>query len=71
MSIQAIFQSGVFKPLNEVSVKENQRVRLEILPDNAEIAPWLARVQIVQNQIKARAGEMPDSSPLIAEDRQR
>jgi predicted DNA-binding antitoxin AbrB/MazE fold protein len=70
--IDAIYQGGVFKPLGEVKLPENQRVRLNVQPIDAEyILAWLAEVKERQRQMFERHGFLPDSTPDIAEDRMR
>jgi predicted DNA-binding antitoxin AbrB/MazE fold protein len=70
--IEAVFQDGVFKPLGEVALPQNQRVRLtvESVP-GSDVSAWLEEVRKVQQPIVAARGFLPDSAPLIAEDRQR
>ena len=48
--IEAIFQGGVFKPLDEVELPENQRLRLEIEPIDAEYAQHLASERVRKHQ---------------------
>lgn len=68
----AIYQNGVFKPLAEVGLTENQRVRLSFQAlEPADPATWLAMVQQQQQEIIADRGFFPDSAPDIAEDRRR
>jgi predicted DNA-binding antitoxin AbrB/MazE fold protein len=70
--VEAIFQGGVFKPLTAVSLEENQRVRLTIQPlQTADIGAWLQEVQGLQQQVRTRSGDLPDSTPDIAADRGR
>ena len=70
--IDAIYQNGVFKPLGDISLPENQRVRLCIQSvDTADVRVWLARVQERQQRIIAERGYFPDSAADIAEDRRR
>lgn len=70
--IEAIYQNGVFKPLEGVRLPENQRVRLSVQPLEARDAKaWLAGVQQRQQQIIAERGYFPDSTTDIAEDRKR
>jgi predicted DNA-binding antitoxin AbrB/MazE fold protein len=74
-SIDAIFESGVFRPLGAVTLSERQRVRLHVepLPEPAAVDPlvWLEQVRQVRQQLQARTGLLPDSAPDIAEDRSR
>jgi len=70
--VEAIYQDGVFKPLQSVGLPENQRVRLSVQPVNTDDArAWLAAVQQWQQQIIKRGGNFPNSTPDIAEDRRR
>jgi predicted DNA-binding antitoxin AbrB/MazE fold protein len=70
--VEAIYQNGVFQPLQDVGLPENQRVRLSIQPlDAGDARAWLARVRQRQQRIIAERGYFPDSTPDIAEDRRR
>ncbi|HLN29730.1 MAG TPA: antitoxin family protein [Gemmataceae bacterium] len=70
--VEAIFQSGVFRPLSEVGLAENQRVRLSIQPlDRVDVPAWLDEVREFQQRIVRERGYFPDSTPDIAQDRQR
>ncbi len=70
--VEAIYHDGIFQPLQNVGLKENQRVRLSVQPlEAADILDWLARVREHREQIYARAGYLPDSTLDIAEDRMR
>lgn len=71
-TVEAIYQDGVFKPLAPVSVNENQRVTLEINPvAGAEMSNWLEDARRLRQQFEEEYGQLPDSTPDIAEDRQR
>ena len=71
-AIEAIYQQGVFKPLEEVSLTENQRVRLHVQPLRCDdIQSWLERIRQRQEEIQARRGFFADSAHEIAEDRRR
>lgn len=71
-AIEAIYQHGVFKPLADVALSENQRVRLSIQPlDPFDAQAWLDRVRERQQRIIAERGCFPDSALDIAEDRRR
>ena len=68
--IDAIYQNGVFKPLQELGLPENQRVRLSVQPvEDGDVRAWLARVEERHQRIIAERGYFPDSAPGIAEDR--
>ena len=70
--VEAIYQNGVFRPLQEVGLPENQRVRLSVEPvAAADVRAWLARVQQRRQRIIAERGYFPDSALDIAEDRRR
>lgn len=70
--VDAIYQNGVFKPLGEVNVAENQRVHLTIEPLPAQnVAEWLEGVRQLQERIVAERGYFPDSTQDIAADRAR
>ena len=45
--IEAIYQGGVFKPLKEVRLAENQRVFLSFqTPTAQDVAAWLTEAQL-------------------------
>jgi len=70
--VDAIYQNGVFKPLQDVGLPENQRVRLSVQPVEAgDVRAWLAEVQELHQRIIAERGYFPDSTLDIAEDRRR
>jgi predicted DNA-binding antitoxin AbrB/MazE fold protein len=73
--VEAIYHNGVFQPVQEVKLPENQRVRLSIEPvaddDIAKARQWLADVQEMQKRIAPERGYFPDSAVSIAEDRMR
>jgi predicted DNA-binding antitoxin AbrB/MazE fold protein len=70
--IEAIYQGRVFRPIGEVGLPENQRVRLSVQPiEPADVRAWLERVRQRQEKIIAERGYLPDGTPGIAEDRVR
>lgn len=70
--VDAIYQDGVFKPLQTVELPENRRVRLSIQPVEADnVRAWLDEVRQFQQRLIAERGCFPDSALDIAEDRQR
>jgi predicted DNA-binding antitoxin AbrB/MazE fold protein len=70
--VDAIYQNGVFKPMQEVALPENQRVGLSVQPIEAgDVRAWLAEVQERRQRIIARGGTFSDSTLDIAEDRRR
>jgi predicted DNA-binding antitoxin AbrB/MazE fold protein len=71
-AVEAIYQGGVFKPLGEVRLPENQRVVLSIqTPTGQDAAAWLKEVREFQERIIAERGFFPDSTQEIACDRMR
>jgi predicted DNA-binding antitoxin AbrB/MazE fold protein len=70
--VDAIYQNGVFKPLQEIGLPENQRVRLSVQPiETGDVRAWLAEVQELRQRIIAQRGYFPDTTLDIAEDRRR
>jgi predicted DNA-binding antitoxin AbrB/MazE fold protein len=71
-SINAIYRHGVFEPLDEVNLQEEQHVRLNIEEaDKPSALAWLAEVQKFHHKLSARGVILPDSTIDIAEDRMR
>lgn len=71
-TIEAIYQGGVFKPLGEVTLHENQRVQLHVHPiEEKDVRAWLERVNHRHQQIIETQGYFPDSTPDMAADRAR
>jgi predicted DNA-binding antitoxin AbrB/MazE fold protein len=70
--VEAVYQGGVFKPLKEVRLAENQRVLLNVqVPGSQDVGAWLAEVTQFQEKIVAERGYFPDSAADIATDRVR
>lgn len=70
--IEAIYQGGVFKPVGEVHLAENQRVLINFqTPTVQEAAAWLTEVREFQQKIIVERGYFPDSTFDIAADRVR
>lgn len=71
-AIEAIYQGGVFKPLNEIDLPENQRVLVSPQPTADPIAiAWFEEMKEFHERMIAERGYLPDSTPDIAEDRLR
>jgi predicted DNA-binding antitoxin AbrB/MazE fold protein len=68
-TVEAIYSGGVFKPIEPLTLPENQRVRLTVEPVSA--VGWLDAVREFQRQVVANHGVLPDSTPDIAADRRR
>ena len=70
--IEAVYQQGVFKPLSDVRLPENQRVFLNIqMPAHHDVAAWLVEVQQFQQLVSSKRGVFPDSTLDIASDQVR
>ena len=71
-TVEAIYSGGVFKPLDQVTIPENQRVRLTIEPIELSVSPdWLDAVREFHGRIVASHGILPDNTSDIAADRRR
>jgi predicted DNA-binding antitoxin AbrB/MazE fold protein len=74
-NVEAIFQGGVFHPIGIVDLPENQRVVLSFEPaKKLNMIDWLEQSQQHHQEVLARRGPLgplPDSTPLIREDRDR
>ena len=74
-SIEAIYQNGVFKPMENVDLPDNQRVRLQVQPCPgpipSDVQAWLDELKRVRESLAAKYGQFDDSTLLIAEDRRR
>ncbi len=71
-TVEAVYQGGVFKPVRPVDLPENQRVQLDVRPVGADAArAWLEEARRLQEELRAKYGNFPDSTALIAEDRRR
>ena len=70
--IEAIYQRGVFRPLSQVELAENQRVRLHVEPlPMASMQGWLEEARKLQKQFTDRGVVLPGSETDIAADRVR
>jgi predicted DNA-binding antitoxin AbrB/MazE fold protein len=70
-TVEAIYQHGVFKPLGQVALAENQRVRLHVEPAEAgDWQTWLEEARQLQQRLAAGRGRF-DSTEEIARDRRR
>ena len=70
--VDAIYQGGVFRPLEPVALCENQRVALSVEPIAKEDPlAWIKRVGDFRRQMAAERGIFPDSAVEIAADRTR
>lgn len=68
--IEAVYRGGVFHPLAEVGLMENQRVRLAVdTTPPAAAEDWLRAAEVLRKQLQTDAGLLPDSAPEIAADR--
>jgi predicted DNA-binding antitoxin AbrB/MazE fold protein len=70
--IDAIYRHGVFEPLQPVTYREEQRVRLCIATASEDTPQnWLNQLNNLHAGIIQRQGHLPDSASDIAMDRQR
>jgi predicted DNA-binding antitoxin AbrB/MazE fold protein len=70
--VDAIFQGGVFKPLEQVGFAENQHVRLAVEPTGVGDAhAWLEETRRFREEVARTRGVFPDSALDIAADRAR
>ena len=70
--VDAIYQDGVFRPLEPVCFVENQRVAISVETVRKEDAlAWIEDVSRFREQVAARCGVLPDSALDIAVDRAR
>jgi predicted DNA-binding antitoxin AbrB/MazE fold protein len=70
--IDAIYQGGVFRPLEPVGFAENQRVSLSVeAVRQVDALAWIEDVSRFREQVAARCGILPDSTLDIAADRGR
>jgi predicted DNA-binding antitoxin AbrB/MazE fold protein len=72
--IEAIYENGVFRPIEPVGLEEKQRVSLCVEPlrqDQIEALAWIEKVSRFREQMAAEHGLLPDSTIDIAEDRMR
>ena len=71
-TIEAIYQNGVFKPLHDVQVAENERVTLTLQTTTKEAAlEWFRKRAEEQDRFVAERGYLTGSTEDIAEDRMR
>ena len=76
MTVEAVYSGGVFKPLEKVDIRENERVVLDfapmhVTPQSHEVEKWLETIRVLQKQIVVTSGILPDSTAELAEDRLR
>jgi predicted DNA-binding antitoxin AbrB/MazE fold protein len=70
--VDAIFTNGTFRPIGPVDLPENQRVRLTVeAVDRTAVEKWLAEAKAFQDELYAKYGFLPDSTPDISADRRR
>jgi predicted DNA-binding antitoxin AbrB/MazE fold protein len=78
ITVEAVYQNGVFKPVQPVDLTENQRVRLRVElvdpPDPeymAKTIAWLEQMRKHRQGLFDKYGMFPDSTPDIRADRYR
>jgi len=71
-TVEAIYEGGVFKPVGPVELPEKQRVQLSVRPLPAtDVQAWMDEARRLRDELQAKYGVFPDSTPLITEDRMR
>ena len=71
-TIDAIYENGIFRPIGPVSLPENARVKVTVAsPPKKDILTWVKEMQAIHAEYLKSHPPMPDSTPLIAEDRNR
>lgn len=78
VTVDAVYSGGVLRPLGDVNLSENQRVRLTIAPPlpeprplPAQVAEWMAEAAALREEMFAKYGYSYDSTEIIAADRRR
>lgn len=70
-TVEAVYQGGVFRPLDKIDLAENQHVRLSVQPIANGVDAWLTETRALHQEIIGRRGHFPDSTSDIAADRNR
>jgi predicted DNA-binding antitoxin AbrB/MazE fold protein len=72
-TVEAIYQGGVFKPLRELQLPENERVILTVQQQTSKEAAlaWIKRVTEAQERFVAERGYLSGVTEDIAADRMR
>jgi predicted DNA-binding antitoxin AbrB/MazE fold protein len=71
-TVEAIFEGGVFRPVDPVRLPDRQRVQLTIMPLAVTTGPeWLDELRRERERVAAAYGPFPDTAALIAEDGRR
>jgi predicted DNA-binding antitoxin AbrB/MazE fold protein len=72
-TIEAVFSGGVLRPLGDVNLQENQRVRLTVVPLSLppQFAQWLRETAAFRQECYEKYGYFPDSAETVAADRRR
>ncbi len=70
-TVDAIYTGGTFKPLGNVSLAENQQVRLTVQSRTNDWAAIIADLRAHRESLQAQVGILPDSTLDIRADRDR
>jgi len=70
-TIEAIYENGVFRPVQPVSLPEKERVRLQVEVVTPAAQAWFEQMRQARARLKEKYGTFPDSTAEIAEDRRR
>ena len=70
-TIDAVYSGGVLRPLGEVKLAENERVRLTISPVPRQLSPevleWMKQAAALREELYAKYGYFGDSTQIIRE----
>jgi predicted DNA-binding antitoxin AbrB/MazE fold protein len=60
--IRAIFENGVLRPLEPLSLAERQQVRVTVTPDVNDISRLVADQRAAMEELDSRLSALPDES---------
>jgi predicted DNA-binding antitoxin AbrB/MazE fold protein len=73
-TVEAIYENGVLRPLQPLSLEEHQRVTLTVDEQRSNkeaMLAWLEQAAASRARMQERHGFLPDSTLSIREDRDR
>lgn len=70
-TIEAIYENGVLRPLTPLALQEHERVEVTVQTSRESRLAALKRVSERREKLRQKIGTLPDSTPLIREDRMR
>jgi predicted DNA-binding antitoxin AbrB/MazE fold protein len=69
--VEAIFENGVLRPLGPLPLRDRQQVRIFVEPRVQSTPEAWRKVFERREEARREIGTLPDSTPLIREDRMR